>query len=125
MIIAGLEICIFQEVKRVHFVMHYMQMHRTHIVRNAQRSFIGLDVILPEAQPGKDVRWHMNGVRRRRRDAGILARRCQSQACHLRIVAGVNNVVRNAGMAGVLLKKLVENSHGLSVIGLRWILFRP
>ena len=66
----------------------------------------------------------MNCVRRRRRDAGIFARRRQAKARHLRIVTGVNNVVRNAGMAGILLKKFVQNGYGLSVIGLRWIVFR-
>ena len=55
LIIANLEIGGFQEIKRVHFVMHHVQMHGAHVVCNTQRSFIGLNVILPEAQARKNV----------------------------------------------------------------------
>ncbi len=51
------------------------------------------------------MRRHVYGVRRRRRDACINARCRQPRLGHLRVVAGVNDVVRQAGMIRVPLEQ--------------------
>ena len=53
----------------------------------------------------------MHGVGRSRSDAGVFARGGKSQAGHGGIVAAMNDVVRDAGMVGLLLEEFVENGH--------------
>ena len=64
--------------------------------------------IRPHAELHEDVRGHVQRVRRRRRDLRVPACRFQRQDGVLRRVAGVDQVVRRAGMVGIAL----EDVHG-------------
>src|SRR3954465_3123133 len=50
---------------------------------------IGLDGFVPVADAREDVRWHMQCVRRRRRDLGIALGSVETPLCYRRIVVEV------------------------------------
>src|ERR1019366_7583675 len=62
------------------------------------RGKIGPDGFLPQSQPDKDMRWHVLGMRDTGRDLGIAACRRQGMVGEHRVVVGVDDVMRHAGM---------------------------
>src|SRR6266852_1204280 len=66
------------------------------------RTAIGRDRVFPSADTGKDVRGHVQRVRRRRRDAGVAAGGGQALLGNGRCVVAMDQVMRHARMIGVL-----------------------
>ena len=97
-ILAHLKIGIDQELVRVHLVRATRLASRFRLIRRGYRSQVGIDVLGPHAQPGKDMARHVQRMRRRRRNPGILPCSPQAVRRQRRRVAGVNDVVRQSGM---------------------------
>ena len=69
---------------------------------------VGADRLVPETQADEDVRGHVLRVRRGRRDPGVRPRRGEAVGGHDRRVGGVNDVVRETGMAGIAPVERIE-----------------
>ena len=102
-ILAGLQVGIKKKVHGMQFVSTHI--HRTRLLRNGHRFQVRLDILLPQSEPGENVRRHVDRVGRRRRNLRIGAGGIQSRRRHLRRITGMNNVVRQAGMIRVLLEQ--------------------
>ena len=80
------------------------------------RSKVGFDRLLPKAQAGKNMRRHMQCMRRVRRDLGIAACCIEGPTGKRRIVVGMDNVMSYPGMIWLLGKNLFQNRTGLLLI---------
>src|SRR5260370_16700729 len=74
------------------------------------------DGILPQAKPHKDVRWHVQGVCRVRRDGCIAAGSFKTLGCEFRAGGCVNQVMRDSRMIRILLQQGLENRDGLFLV---------
>lgn len=88
-------------------------MHRPELFRRRLRRQIRLNVLLPQSEPRKDVRWHMQRMRRSRSNRSITPRRGQTQVRHFRVIAGVNQVMCNTRMLRFLLQHLIKDRNRL------------
>jgi len=79
------------------------------LLRGAGRRQVRLDRLRPHAEAREDVRWHVQRVRRGRRDLRVGARRGQRQLRELGIVERVDHVVRDARMVGFEREQPVED----------------
>ena len=79
---------------------------------------IRTDHLLPHAERREDVRGHVQCVRRRRCE--LRAARSSEHAPHgeLGIVVAVNDVMRDAGVVGILRLQLFEDIGGLELLGI-------
>ncbi len=59
---------------------------------------VGIDVFLPHAEPGKDVRRHVQGVRCGRSDLSVSPRGWKPEFRHSRHVVRMNQIVRDTRM---------------------------
>jgi hypothetical protein len=66
---------------------------------------------------GENMRRHVQGVRSRGSDLRVTASGGQSELRQLRLVVGVNQIMRDAGMVGLDGKQLLQNGGGLLAIG--------
>ena len=94
----ALQVRIKQEVHGVELVALSAHVHGRRPARSCHRGQIRIDVLLPHANPGEDVRGHMQRVRRRRSHLRITPRRGQPQLRQLRLVISVNQIVRHSRM---------------------------
>src|SRR5713101_1928968 len=74
-------------------------------------SKIGFDRFLPKAEACKNMRRHVQRVRRVRRDLGIAARRIESASRERRIVVGVDNIMELPRDAPVAPRESFPESH--------------
>ena len=74
---------------------------------------VGIDVILPKAEPGKNVRRHMQGVRRGGSQLRIFPSRRQSLLRHAGLVVGVDQVMGDARMIGFFGEQFLKHSRSL------------
>ncbi len=79
---------------------------------------VGGDRLLPEAEPREDVRRHVEGVRRIRRDFRVGARCREGLGRELGIVEGVDHVVGHAGVVGLGDQQAVQDRRRLLVVGM-------
>ena len=89
---------------RVHHVVHGVQPGARLVGRFGRRGRtpVGSDRFLPCPDAREDVRRHVQRVGRRRRDLGIALCRRQALLGNRGVVVAVNEIVRHAGMLGVL-----------------------
>ena len=78
---------------------------------------VGIDRLLPHAEADENVRRHVQGVGRRRRNLRIGVRRVQSERRETRVIEAVNQVMRDPGMIGMLVEQPVEDRRRLLLIG--------
>ena len=83
--------------------------------------------LLPGAHAGEDVRRHVQRVRRRGRDARVAARGGEPLVGDGRRVVAVDEVVRDAGMVGILPEFVLEDGGRLEIrrVGLVGLRLRP
>ncbi len=98
--------------------------HGRHFARRGNRGEVGIDVVLPQADAGEDVRWHMQRVRSGGRDLRITARGGNAELRQLRLVVAVDQVMRDSGMIGLGGEKFFENGGRLLAIGERRVMVR-
>ena len=83
---------------------HAIELRAGSVVRgHGDRALIGDDRLLPHADHRVDVRGHVLGVRRRRRDPGVLVGHGDATVRQRGEVIAVDQVVRHARMVGILL----------------------
>src|SRR5678815_2751819 len=87
------------------------------------RRQVRIDVILPQAYPREDVRWHMQRMRCPGSNLRITSRRRKSQLRKLRFIVGMNQIVRDARMVRLGREKFFKHGgrflavdEGLSLI---------
>ena len=85
--------------------------------RFLERANVAVGALLPHAQGEVDVRPHVQGVYRRRRDADVVAGHPQPQRRVDRVVVTVNRVVQRTGMQRVLLQYLLADGARPHVLG--------
>ena len=90
------------------------------LVKLAHRRAIGSPVALhhlfPQTEPRENVRRHVQGMRNRRGDPGVNACGRQPLRCKIRIIVGVNQVMRHAGMGGIFHQQWREDRACLELI---------
>src|SRR6516225_3321782 len=67
------------------------------------------------------MRWHVQGMRRRRRDLGVRPCCWKPKRRQLCAVTGMNNVMRHSGMIWLALVDWLEYCDGAFLIGVRSI----
>ena len=80
--------------------------------------------LLPQSQPHKDMRRHVLGVRRGRRDPGIPPCRFQAFGGQHFVVIAVDQVVRYAGMAGQFFQQRLQDLAALALVGIALVAAR-
>ena len=123
-ILAHLEIGIDQELVRVHLVRAAGLACRFRLLRRGHRSQVRIDILLPHAKPGKDMSRHVQRMRRRRRNPGILPRSPQAVRRQRRRVAGVNDVVRQSRMLRMRREQRHQDGQRLVLMGQRRVVRR-
>ena len=86
-------------------------------LRGLHRGDVGIDRLLPVADAGVDVRRHVLGVRRGRRDLGVAVGRVEALLGGLRIVVEVDEVVRDARMPRQALGDRLQDRGALGLLG--------
>ena len=97
LVLAGLQVRVDDVVHRVQFFRR-----RARLARAVGRHDVGVDRFLPGADARERVRRHVQRVRRRRRDRRVACAPRQRAIRQRRHVVAVNDVVRDAGMIGLL-----------------------
>ena len=87
-------------------------------LRGFHRSDVGIDRFLPVADAGVDVRRHVLGVRRGRRDLGIAVGGVEAFLRRCRIVVEVDQVVRDARMLRQALGDRLQDRRALALLGI-------
>src|ERR1700728_675664 len=82
-------------------------------LRGGFRGKVRADVFIPQPQSGKDMAGHMKRMRSGRRDGSVTSGCFQPLLRHFWIVAGMDDVVRNAWMVWMLAENRIKNRHGL------------
>ena len=85
-------------------------------LRRLDRGDVGGDRLLPIADARVDVRRHVLGVRRGRRDLGIAVGGVEALLGERRIVVEVDQVVRDAGMLRQALGDRLEDRGALGLL---------
>ena len=114
---SALHVGVEEEIHGVELVAFATHAHSSGFARGRDRGEVGVDIVLPEADAGEDVRRHVQGVRRGGRDLRVAAGGGQSELRELRLIVGVDQVVGHAGMVGLGGEKFFENRGGLLAIG--------
>ncbi len=86
-------------------------------LRGLHRGDVGIDRLLPVADAGVDVRRHVLGVRRGRRDLGVSVGGVEALRGSLRIVVEVDEVVRDARMPRQALGDRLQDRGALGLLG--------
>ena len=73
------------------------------------RGAVGLDRVLPGANPGEDMRRHVQSMRSAGRDLRVAARGIQALGGDRRVVVGVDEIVGRARMIGLLPEDRLQN----------------
>src|ERR1700688_4767651 len=97
---------------------------RCGVLRGGFRRNVRADVLIPQPQSGKDVAGHMKRMRSGRRDGSVTSGRFQSLLRHHWIIAGMDDVVCNAGMVWMLAENRIKNCHGLLWVDESYIVTR-
>src|SRR5215471_1242642 len=110
-VLGSLKVCVDKVVLRVELVPRS-------IVFLGRRfgSEIGFDRLLPKAQARKNMRRHMQCMRRVRRDLGVAPRSIERLLRKRRIVVGMDDVMSYPGMIWLLGKSLFQNRAGLLLV---------
>ena len=116
--------------RRVHDVVHRVQ----RVVRarlelglaqlvlgRLHRRPVGVDRLLPVAEPREDVRRHVLRVRRRGRDLRVATRGVEALVGDGREVVAVDQVVGHSRMLGLLGEDLLEDGRGLELVRVRLV----
>ena len=91
------------------------------LLGGGRRQQVRLDRVLPVTEHREDVRGHVQGMWRRRRDLGIAAGGREPAHGQRREVIGVDNVVGDARMVGLLDEHLLENRSRLELPHVRLV----
>ena len=86
-----------------------MQIGFAPLLRQRVCRLVRVGGVLPHSELQKNVRWHVQRVRRRRSDLRVLPRRAESERCMNRIIVGVDEIVQNSGMIRMRRKKRLED----------------
>ncbi len=108
-------------MKLVAFAAH---VHGSGFASGGDGGEVGVDVVLPEADAGEDVRWHVQGVGSCGRDLRIAAGCGQAELRELRLVVGMDQVMGHAGMLGLSGEEFLQNRRSLLAIGEGFIIVR-
>jgi len=81
-------------------------------LRCRHRGAIRVDIGLPHAEPRENMSRHVHGMRTRRGDLTVAAGGRQSTGRERRRVAGVNDVVHDPRMVGMILEQGGQHRHG-------------
>jgi len=111
-LLAALQIGVIQEVHCVSLIVGFGLMGFGGARSSGLRRDVGGDGVLPHAEANENVRRHMDGMRRVGRDGGVTAGGGEALWREALLVRGVDDVVRNAGMARVLFEKRIEDGDG-------------
>ena len=114
---AALQIGVDQEVHGVELVAFAAHAHGGGLARSRDGGEIGIDVVLPEADAGEDVRRHVQRMRRGRSDLRIAAGGRNSELRQLRLVVAVDQIMRHARMIGLGGEELFKNRGCLFAVG--------
>jgi len=85
-------------------------------LRRCCRSEIGVDRFLPQTEADKNVRGHVQSVRRVWRDFRVAAGCIERERSQSRVVIAMDDVMGEAGMLGMFCKKWFENGAGFPLI---------
>ena len=110
---AALQVGIDQEIHGVELVAFAAHAHRSGFASGGDGGEVRVDVVLPEADAGEDVRRHVQRVRRGGSDLRITARGGNAELRQLRFVVAVDQVVRDSRMVGFGGEKFFENGSSL------------
>ena len=107
-------------------VVHAVQLIGERLVhlRRLDRGGVGVDQLLPVADAGVDVRGHVLGMRRRRRDLGVAVGGIKALRRGRRIVVEVDQVVRHARMLRQALGDRFEDRRALELLGVGFVVRR-
>ena len=111
LILAALQIRVKQEVIGVRLVHQTASIFCLRCFCRGHRAEICFDVLRPHAQACIDVPRHVVGVRARWRNLAIVVGGSQRLGRHCRVVAGVNGIVNQAGMVGILGEQRSQHRH--------------
>ena len=108
-------------VKLVAFTSH---VHGRRLASGGDGREVGIDVVRPQADSGKDVRRHVQRMRCGRRDLRVAACGGDAQLRQLRLIVTVDQIVRHAGMIRLDGEESFENRGGLLAVCERCIFVR-
>ena len=114
---SALQVGIEEEIHGVKLVAFAAHVHGGGFARGGDGGEVGVDVVLPEANARENVRGHVQGVGRGGRDLGVTAGGGNAELGQLRLVVGVNQIMRDSGMVGFAGKQRFENGGGLFAVG--------
>ena len=110
--LAALKIGVAQEIHSVGLIVRFREVHFHGVRTGGIRRNVRRDGILPQAAPHKNVRRHVQGMGRIGSDRSVAPGGFEPLRGQLGAVGCVNQVMRDAGMIGKLLKERVENGDG-------------
>src|SRR5215813_2651685 len=99
-IVANLQVSIFEKIERMNAMVHHVLKVGRVLAYCLNGREIGLNVVLPQTEARKDVRRHVQRMCRRWRYARIKTSSRQTFLRELRLVTGMNKIVRYPGMVG-------------------------
>ena len=108
---------VLEEIEGVQSVSGAAHLHFAGLLGGGDRSQVGLDVFLPQTEPGEDVRGHVHRVRRCRRDQRITTRGGECERGELGRIATVDQVMGSSRVVGLFVKELLQNRDRLLLIG--------
>src|ERR1700723_707670 len=97
---------------------------RRGVLRGGFRRKVRADVFIPQPQSGKDMAGHMKRMRSGRSDGSVTSGCFQSLLRHHWVIAGMDDVVRNAWMVWMLPENRIKNCHGLLGVDESYIVTR-
>ena len=110
-----LEIRVEQEIHGVELMSLAPHVHSRSLARGRDRSEVRTDIVWPQSYPGKNVRRHVQRMRSHGSNLRVAPRRRKSQLRQLRLVVGMDQVVRHSGMVWLDGKQFLQNRCGLLV----------
>ena len=116
-VLASLKVGVLQEIQRVELIVGVAHVRLGGTCGGSSGGQIRVNRFLPQAQARKNVRGHVQGMRRVGGDLGVATRGIETLGRKLRDVASVNQVVGGAGMVRLSGKELIENGNRLLPVG--------
>ena len=113
----GLQVGVHQKIHGVKLMPLAAHVLRRFFLSGRYRANIGIDVVLPQTEPRKNMGWHVQGVWCSRCKLRIPACRRQAQLRHVGFVIRMDQIMRHARVIGLLGKQFLQHRGGSLSIG--------
>ena len=118
---SGLQVGIHQKIQRMELMSLAPHVHGRFFSRSSDGCNVGINIVLPQTEPRKNMRRHVQRMRGPRRKLRIFAGRGQSLLGHVGFIVSVDQIVRDSRMVRLLGKKLLQNCGSFLSILVRFV----